>query len=71
MIEPVVLALEGDVVFPGQSGWTHDILQSAALCSWQGILRVKAVETAPITHRVDFDGARGFWKVQRFEEEDP
>ena len=71
VIEPVALALEGDVVFPGQSGWTHVILQSAGLCSWQEILRVKAVETAPITHRVGFDGARGFWKVQRFEEEDP
>lgn len=60
--------LGGDIVFPGQTGWSYIVHHSINLCEWRIVDRQRAQRDGPMTCPVEISGDRGFWKVSRFED---
>ncbi len=58
----------GTIIFTAEPGWTHLLLYSSNLCSWQEVQRFRNPEAGPIAQPVPFVGPKGFWVVQKFQE---
>jgi len=67
-LEPYQLLTGGEITFNTETNWTYLIHQTADLCGWWEIRRIKAMSAGQERIPVLFDQPRGFWRVSRFQE---